>query len=469
MRQGAVFFPKGSRVSVIGLGKSGIAAAQLLKAHDYELYASDNKAEPSGADAEAVDRLRAAGVDVEFGNHNLEIIGSSAAVIVSPGVLPSAPPLITAHDKGIPVLSEIELALGFLSDSKYIAITGTNGKTTTTALVDHLLRGLGYDSVSAGNIGTPLSEIALREKSPDWIALEISSFQLHDTPSLHPEVGVMLNLMPDHLDRYASVDDYYADKMKLFANATAESEWVLNADDYTLQALVGNVAGTHRTFTVSPGEEGTRGDAFFARASNQLVVFGEPVISRVELPLIGTHNAANALAATLAVMSAQESHRSEEARRKIADSLRTFKGLPHRLEVVGTWGDVEWVNDSKATNVSSTHVAITGMTRPAILLMGGRHKGESYSRLSQAIAEHVKHVIAYGEAANIIADDLGEEVPVTKVEGGNFADVIKAARNVAVPGDTVLLSPACSSYDMFTNYEERGEQFRKLAQETGAK
>jgi UDP-N-acetylmuramoylalanine--D-glutamate ligase len=362
-----------------------------------------------------------------------------------------------ARTQGIRVVSEVEIALHFLGGARIIAVTGTNGKTTTTALIAHILRRLTGDVAEAGNIGTALSEVACQAQQPAWIALEMSSFQLHDTPSLRPLVGVLTNLTPDHLDRYSSVEDYYADKAKLFARAHAQSCWVLNADDSRVQEMAADVAGVKYGFSVQ-GEA----DAFYESSSNRLVLLGEPLLRRQHLPLLGRHNVANALAASLAVAVAAPEHRTPTARVAIADSLKTFRPLPHRLEVVGDFADVQWINDSKATNVSSTAVAIDGMERPTVLLLGGRHKGEPYSPLIEGIRQKVKKVIAYGEAASLIERDLAGSVEVER-RGDDFADVVGAARASARPGDAILLSPACSSYDMFADYEERGQRFRALA------
>jgi UDP-N-acetylmuramoylalanine--D-glutamate ligase len=355
------------------------------------------------------------------------------------------------------IASEVEVALNFLAGPRIIAITGTNGKTTTTALIAHLLRGLDIEAVEAGNIGTPLSEIALREQQPKWIALEMSSFQLHDTPSLKPAVGVLTNLSPDHLDRYANADEYFADKARLFANADAESVWVVNKDDKAVTRMVRDVAGHKYSFSLTK-----KAEASLDARTGQLVVLGSPLLSRRDLPLLGQHNVGNALAASLAVMAADRSHQTQKARKGIAQALKTFRSLPHRLELVGEFGGVQWINDSKATNVSSTAVAIDGMERPTVLLLGGRHKGESYTSLADAVRRKVKRVIAYGEAATIIATDLRPVVDVVRL-GSDFDEVMQAARAAAGAGEAVLLSPACSSYDMFSNYEERGERFRALA------
>jgi len=447
--------PRESEIAVIGLAKSGRAVAMLLRKHGYNVYASDVASSPDTG--RCAEELRAQGIAVDVGRHDLERLARAGLVVTSPGVPPSARPLAFARENGITIASEVEVALNFLEEPRIIAVTGTNGKTTTTALIAHLLRGLDLEAVEAGNIGTPLSEIAGREQAPKWISLEMSSFQLHDTPSLKPVVGVLTNLSPDHLDRYSSVEEYYADKRRLFANADGDSVWVVNHDDRAVMRMAQDIAGHKYSFSVSEDAE-----ACLDARTSELVVLAAPLLQRRDLPLLGQHNVGNALAASLAVMAADRSHQTQKARKGIAAALRTFRSLPHRLELVGEFGGVQWINDSKATNVSSAAVAIDGMERPTVLLLGGRHKGEAYTALSDVVRRKVKRVIAYGEAASIIATDLRPVVDVVRL-GSDFDEVIQAARAAARPGDAVLLSPACSSYDMFSNYEERGERFRALA------
>jgi len=459
--------------AVIGLGKSGRAAAELLVRAGATVYASDAADTPAAR--QAATELRALGVAVDVGSHDLERIARAAQVVASPGVPPGAPPLARARAADVPIVGEIEIALQFLPKTRVIAITGTNGKTTTTALIGALLRAAGRNAIDAGNIGTPLAAVALGATHPEWIALELSSFQLHDTPSIAPDVGVVTNLSPDHLDRYSTVDEYYQDKALIFRNMSATSHWVLNADDPATLTLARRLPAALSPADV-PSERWPLGttcrfslaapsDAWYDRGADQLVVLGEPLLARRELTLFGDHNVANALAASLAVMTADESLRTPESRARIAAGLRGFTALKHRLEVAGEYGGVLWINDSKATNVSSTLVAVEGMTRPTVLLLGGRHKGEPYTALAPAIKRNCRAVIAYGESADIVVKDLGGLVPVER-SGSDFATVIARARALAKPGDAVLLSPACSSYDMFNNYEERGAEFKRLAGQT---
>jgi UDP-N-acetylmuramoylalanine--D-glutamate ligase len=442
-------------VVVIGLGRSGIAACELLRARGYSVYACDDGA--SDALAESAAKLRASGVAAQLGGHDAARIARASLVVVSPGVPPEGPSLVAARSADREIVSEIELALRLAPDLRYVAVTGTNGKTTTTALIGHLLRALGRNAPDAGNIGTPLSAVVNASAHPDWVSLELSSFQLHDTPSVAPRVGVLTNLSADHLDRYASVEEYFADKALLFRKATDGSRWVLNADDPQSLALTRDLRGHQFRFSLLE-----RAHAWYDRATDSLQVLGAPLLQRTDLKLLGDHNVANALAASLAVLVASEEFRTDDARRTIAAALADFPALANRLEVVGEWDGIEWINDSKATNVASTLVAVQGMTRPTVLLLGGRHKGEPYTALAEPIREHVKYVVAFGEAGEIVEHDLASVAPLTRIDGP-FEDVMSAARSHASPGDAVLLSPACSSYDMFRNYVERGERFRALA------
>jgi len=442
----------GSVVAVVGLGKSGVAATKLLAREGARVYASDASDHPYGG--AAVAELRGlAGVEVDVGRHDLAKIRSAAGVVVSPGVPPDAAPLAAAREAGVPVVSEIDLGFRALvgSGTRCIAITGTNGKTTTTALVAHLLRGAGLQAEAAGNIGRPLTDIAVTGDRYQWLAVEVSSFQLHDSPHFAPEIGILTNLAPDHLDRYPSVDAYYHDKQLLFSNARPRDVWVLNGDDPAALELPGPAPGRRVLFSLRRPADG-----WYDPAARRLRLAEGELVPRDELRLLGDHNVANALAAALAVREAGV------ALGAIAQGLRSFRALPHRLEPVREVGGVLWINDSKATNIASTVVAVEAMDRPFVLLLGGRHKGEPYTRLAPLLAGKCRLVIAFGEAGAIVAQDLEGKVPL--VRGTTFADVVARARRAAQRGDVVLLSPACSSYDMFKNYEERGATFRKIVE-----
>ncbi|HEY4132764.1 MAG TPA: UDP-N-acetylmuramoyl-L-alanine--D-glutamate ligase [Gemmatimonadaceae bacterium] len=445
-------------VAVVGLARSGKAAARLLARAGSDVYASDFESSPE-LDATA-EELRQDGVSVQLGGHDLARIAKCSLVVASPGVPPNAPPFRAAREAGIDIVSEIEIGLRFMPRLNYIAITGTNGKTTTTALAGHLLKALGRRASTAGNIGTPLTELALASIPPDWVALEVSSFQLHDTPSINPLVGMLTNLSANHLDRYESVAEYYRDKALLFQNATPSSQWVTNDDDADVQAMVRDVPGMQCRFSAQH-----RTDAYYDRAADTLNVLGYPLLRREELPLLGDHNVANALAASLAVMIADREHRDERALELIGRALKSFNALEHRIETVGEVDGVTWINDSKSTNVASTLVAMKGMTKPTVLLLGGKHKGEPYTELIPELKRTGRSVIAYGEAAPLIEHDLKDAVPLVRL-GSSFDDVIATARKIAQRGDVVLLSPACSSYDMFDNYEHRGAEFKRLVRES---
>jgi UDP-N-acetylmuramoylalanine--D-glutamate ligase len=441
-------------VAIIGLARSGRSVSRLLASKGAKVYASD-----AGSDetlTKVGTELTQQQVAVDIGRHDFDRIRKASAVIASPGVPPDAKPLAVAREAHVPIVSEIEAALWFLDGQRYVAITGTNGKTTTTSLTARLFEAVGGTSIAAGNIGTPLSEVALSEKRPEWIALEVSSFQLHDSPSIAPSVAMLTNLSANHLDRYTSIDEYYGDKKLLFRNSTASSRFITNADDPDSLVLTKDVPGERFLFSVR-----RKADAWLDRTSNQLIVLDQPLLDRDELPLLGDHNVANALAAALAVMLADDRHQSKDAIAKLAEGLKTFTALEHRIEPVIMKDGLMWINDSKSTNVASTLVAMKGMSKPTVLLLGGKHKGEPYTELAAELKRTGRAVIAYGEAAPLIEGDLKGVVPLRRV-GSSFEDVIAAARAEARPGDVVLLSPACSSYDMFDNYEQRGRIFKEM-------
>lgn len=451
----------GGEVAVLGLGRSGVAAARLLRAAGGSVYVSD-QAETASVRASA-EALRAVGIAVDVGSHDLARIGAASCVVVSPGIPPDAPPLAAARAAEVPILSEVELALRAMPEVPYVAVTGTNGKTTVTAMVAHLFRAMGLEAAAAGNIGTPLTEIALSATRPAWLALELSSYQLHDTPSVAPRVAVLTNLAPDHLDRYASLEAYYADKDLLFRNAGETSIRVVNGDDAEVMRRTAQVPGIARRFTV----DSAHADAAYDANAAMLLLEGSPLLERALLPLLGAHNVANALAAALAVWQALPTEHSATGRAKLAVGLRSFHAIAHRLEPVGERAGVLYINDSKATNVGAARVAIEAMERPTVLLLGGRHKGEPYTGLLPAMQGRVHTVIAFGEAEARIATDLAGQENVAVLRGGSsFAQVMARARAAARAGDAILLAPACSSFDMFTNYEERGAQFRALALNT---
>lgn len=439
----------GREVAVVGLGKSGVAAALLLRDHGVTTYASDTGTGPA-FDGWAA-RLNDAGASVQLGGHDLGRISRAVAAVVAPGVPPEAPPLEAARGAGVPIHAEIDIGFLALQGTRCIGITGTNGKTTTTSLIAHVLAAAGLRAETAGNIGRPLCDVARSASPPDWLALELSSFQLHDTPNLRPAIGVLTNLAPNHLDRYPTLAEYYGDKALLFRNADGQSVTVSNADDPTVRDMVRDVPGRHLRFSVQD-----RADGWYDREGRRLMLGDAPLLPRDELPLLGDHNVANALTAALAATAA--GCRPEP----LAAGLRTFRAIPHRVEPVREVDGVLWINDSKSTNVTSTEVAVAALDRPFVLLLGGRHKGEPYARLAGSLEGRCRAVVAYGEAGPLVVQDLGKALRV--VPAGSFDEVLATARRIARPGDAVLLSPACSSYDMFKNYEERGARFRQAVE-----
>jgi len=449
---------EGVSVAVIGLGASGAAAARLALVKGGEVYVSDSSSDASttarGAD------LRAAGADVELGGHDLERLASAGIVVVSPGIPPNAPVLRALRERGVAWISEPELAVRFYS-GPLIAVTGTNGKTTTTLLVAHLLNAAGIRAVAGGNVGGGLapaaSELALLPEPPDWYVLEMSSFQLAGVERFRPDIGVVTNLSPDHLDRYSSVAAYFADKARLFDNADTASRWVLPWADDAVEGLAGDAAGTRYRFG---GDATSSSHAYVADRMLTLHVGDalEALVSVGDVPLLGRHNIDNALAAALTARLAGA------AVEGIASGLRSARPLPHRLEPVSERGGVLWVNDSKATNVAAARSALASLDRPVVILLGGKDKGEDFGALAPALRERVRHAIAYGAAGPRIARELRGSAPL-ELMGSDFAAVVARAAVLAVDGDVVLLSPACSSYDMFDNYEERGLRFTELARE----
>ncbi len=436
-------------VAVVGLGRSGSAATRLLRQAGARVYASDG-GRGLGLEATAA-ALRAFGVAVDVGSHDLDRIRRASAAVLSPGVPPDAPPVVVAREAGILVLAEAELGLRALGpEVRFAAVTGTNGKTTTTSLVAHLLTSAGLSAQAVGNIGTPVSEIALAAERPAVLAVELSSFQLHDMPTLRPTVGVLTNLAPDHLDRYPTIDAYYGDKMRLVANATQDSLWITNEDDPASAAWFGSPKGRRRRFSIRG-----RSDGWYDRERDCLKLGDVVIVERSRLPLLGDHNVANALAAALAA------HGLGASVAAIGRGLETAPRLAHRIEPIREVGGVLWINDSKATNISSTEVAVAAMQRPFVLLLGGRHKGEPYDRLAPLL-DRCRAVVAFGEARPVIVGDLGGLVRVEQAT--TFEEAMGIAGAQAAPGDVVLLSPACSSYDLFANYEQRGARFRALVE-----
>ncbi len=454
-------FEPGAVVAVLGLGLSGEAAARLAAARGGRVYASDISS--TAGLRHAAERLRSLGIDAEVGRHDEERILNADLVVVSPGIGPEVPIRRQIDAHGIRSIAEVELAWRDL-ESRTVAITGTNGKSTTTGLIAHVLEVGGRSAAAAGNIGRPLSDIVLESPQPDWVAVELSSFQLADTETVTPDTGVFLNLSPDHLDRYPNMESYRADKRRLFANAHPGSRWILNADDPAVLGLAVGVPGERFLFsTFGRVEKGAclgSDDLMTCRLPGR----EETWLEAGTLQLLGGHNVANALAAGLACALAGVEAES------IRQGLASFAALEHRLQPIGERDDVLWVNDSKATNVTAARLALRSFERPVVLILGGRHKGEPYTRLGDP-PSRLRAVIAFGEATPLIVSDLQGIVEVLRVEH-SLEDAVRTADTLARSGDAVLLAPACSSFDMFDDYAHRGrafvEAFRRLAAGQGS-
>lgn len=441
----------GRRILVMGLARSGLAAARLCAAHGAEVVATDRR-EASELDTAL---LAGTGVKLELGGHDPAAFEAADLVVVSPGVPLSAPEIQRALAAGVPVIGEVELAASFLVGLPVVGITGTNGKSTTTALVGRILEAAGLRPFVGGNIGRALSEAALASERPGALVLELSSFQLETIRHLHPQVALLLNLTPDHLDRHGDLAGYGAAKRRIFMNQTPRDVAVVNADDPEVSALADGLAADVRRFSIRGPVDGGCGveDGHLVLATG-----GGPVRLRVDSPsLRGPHNLANAAAAALAAQALGVPPAV------VQSALDGFKGLPHRLERLRVRGGVEWINDSKATNLESAATALRAFDGQVIWIAGGRGKGASYAPLAELVRGRVKALLGIGEDGPALVDALGAETPVAEDVGTLEAAVARAAA-LAAAGDVVLLSPACASYDQFRDYEHRGAELRRLVE-----
>jgi UDP-N-acetylmuramoylalanine--D-glutamate ligase len=439
----------GKRVLVVGLARTGVVTALFSAGNGATVTATDERPETDLQETAA--KLRAAGVTLEFGGHRAESFLEQDLIVVSPGVPAKLPELELARARGTPVWSEIELAWRFLR-GKLIAITGSNGKTTTTSLVAHILQTAGIPTLIGGNIGTPL--LALVENSMDTTVTvaEISSFQLETIEKFRSEIGLLLNLTPDHLDRHASFDEYALAKMRMFENQLERDIAILNADDPEITKRMPtkpHIFWFSRKKRVAAGAF-LRDEQIFFRNEGSEVALGR----RDEISLRGEHNVENALAACAAAYLAGADPAA------IASGIKTFKGVEHRLEFVAEVSGVQFYNDSKATNVDAAVKAIEAFPGPLIVILGGKDKGSPYTPLRELLRERARMAILIGAAADKIAEDLGDAVPLES--GGTLDRAVHLAMQNAHPGDTVLLAPSCSSFDQFENYEHRGRTFKDL-------
>lgn len=441
------FSVQGARVVVVGAARSGIAAAALIARRGGQVVLTDRR--PA---ADGVESLRAAGVRLELGGHRTETLARADLIVLSPGVSPRLPDVVLARARGVPVISEIELASRWLR-GRIVAVTGTKGKSTTTVLTGRMLEADGRSVLVGGNVGTALSS-QVEQSAPDVVhVVETSSFQLELTETFHPWISVLLNLSPDHLDRHESFAEYVDAKARIFGNQTEADTMVVNADDPHVLELAQRGRARPTAFalraSVDDGVIVVGDQVTYRSAAGDRPLF--PVTS-VRLP--GRHQLSDVLAAAAVGMVAGAS----------PDSLRrgveSFTGLAHALQLVAEIDGVRFINDSKATNVAAAHGAIESVDGGAVVIMGGQFKGGDLGQLSAALAARADAVVAIGEARPRLVEAFGGLLPVLEAE--TMDDAVQTARAAVRTGGTVLLAPACASFDMFGDYAERGRAFEAV-------
>lgn len=453
-------------VSVLGAGRSGVAAAELLARAGARPLVSESGA----VKADAAERLRQLGVPFEDGGHS-ERVFEAALCVVSPGIPRTAPVIREMESQGIPVVSEIELASWFCP-ARIIGITGTDGKTTTATLIDHICRedglGRGYRAFSVGNIGTPFSSEVANMASDDIAVLELSSYQLEGCNSFRPNIAVLTNITPDHMDRYGGdIHAYARAKFRIHARQGAGDTVIYNHDDPLLRAHFEDCGPwpfrVVRTGLAASSLESGSGD-YVSVADGSIVIRTAgrterfmPVDEVMKPAFRGEHNLYNVLSS---VAAARAAGIPDEAVRR---SLAAFAGVEHRQEFVGSLSGVEWINDSKATNINAMRQALQTVPAGMVLIAGGRDKGNDYGSIAALVREKVACVVAIGESREKIAESFRGIVRVEKA--GSLREAVELARSAARPGGSVLFSPACSSFDMFTDFEDRGRQFKQLVRE----
>jgi UDP-N-acetylmuramoylalanine--D-glutamate ligase len=442
----------GKQVLVVGLARTGIATALFCAGRGARVTATEVRPEPEIAETAA--KLRAAGVTLELGGHRAETFVQQDLIVPSPGVPPMMPALAAARAIGVPVWSEIELAWRFLR-GRLICITGSNGKTTTTSLIGHILETARLPVQLAGNIGTPLISRVDNSRDASFTVVEASSFQLESISAFRPDIAVLLNVTPDHLDRHGSMEAYGRAKARMFENQTEEDAAVINADDAVAPqyAPAGpRVFYFSRVTRVASGCY-LRGEEIVFRCDGTETV----LLARKDIGLRGSHNVENVLAAAAAARLAG----AEPA--AIAEGVRTFAGVEHRIEYVATISGVEYFNDSKATNVDATLKALDAFPANVLVILGGKDKSGDFGILRPALRDHARMALLIGSAADKIETALAGVISVERAE--TLARAVELASRHARPGDVVLLAPACASFDQFDNYEQRGRVFKQLVRE----
>ena len=438
---------------ILGSGESGVGAALLGRQKGYDVFVSDAGKLKANYKQELIDN----GIEFEEGHHSEDVILRADEVVKSPGIPDKNEMVKKIRAKGIPVISEIELAYRFKGDSKIIAITGSNGKSTTTSLIYHICRKAGLDCGLVGNIGYSFAKQVAEDPKPLYVA-EISSFQLDDIKEFRPDVALLLNITEDHLDRYDyKFENYISSKFKIIQNQQPGDYFIYCQDDEVITGYLKNINLQTNPLPFSMRQELNKG-AWIKGDQMMLKVQEERVsMSIYDFTLKGKHNQYNTMAAGIA--AATLGIRKEKIREAVAD----FHSLEHRMEHVATVRGVEFINDSKATNVNSTWYALESMSRPTILILGGVDKGNDYTLIEELVREKVKAIVCLGIDNSKIHAAFGHIVPVTDTD--NALDCVKQSFRLAEKGDVVLLSPACSSFDLFKNYEDRGRQFKEAVKE----
>jgi UDP-N-acetylmuramoylalanine--D-glutamate ligase len=445
---------RGKRVLVVGLARTGVATALFCAAHNAKVTATETRGEVELAGVAG--KLREAGVTLELGGHTERTFQAQDLIVPSPGVPADDPFLANARAKGITIWSEIELAYRFL-EGKLIGITGSNGKTTTTTLVHHILQSAGVKTFLAGNVGTPLISLAEEITAVTVGVVELSSFQLQLIETFRPDIGVFLNLTPDHLDRHKTIEAYGAAKARLFENQTELDAVVLNLDDQLSRQYLPKKP---QVFWFSRKQGVTQGvclrgeDIFIIRGREE-----ELVMKRSEIPLPGAHNVENVLAAITAARLAGVDAKS------IGEAVRSFKGVEHRLEFVTESRGVRYYNDSKATNVDATLKALDAFAGRILIILGGKDKGSDYTVLRDLLGQKAILALLIGAAAEKIEAQITGSVAIERA--GTLTRAVEIAAQAAKAGDVVLLAPACASFDQFQDYEERGRVFKELVKGLG--
>ena len=440
---------RGKRVLVVGLARTGVAAALFCARHNARVTASETRPESELGDVPA--KLREAGIELELGGHTEKTFLVQDLIVPSPGVPADDPFLVTARAKRITVWSEIELAYRFL-EGKLIGITGSNGKTTTTTLIHHIVKAASMETLLAGNVGTPLISLVEQTRAGTVAVVELSSFQLELIERFRPDIGVLLNLTPDHLDRHKTLDAYVAAKARMFENQTELDAAVLNADDPLSGRLVTKkpqVFWFSRKERVNEGAFLQDEGIFVAHKGKQ-----EFVMKRGDISLPGAHNVENVLAAVTAARLAGVDAAT------IAGAVKSFAGVEHRLEFVAEVRGVRYYNDSKATNVDATLKALDSFPGRILIILGGKDKGSDYRVLQQPLREKAILALLIGSAAEKIESQIHGSVAMERA--GTLDRAVELAAQAARPGDVVLLAPACASFDQFENYEQRGRMFKEL-------